>query len=82
IEINEIKSNKIFENAFEWRFEFPEVLDDDGLFLGFDVVIGNPPYFSISKVKEQSEYFAKAGFQTYSKGQIFIVYFMNWVVIF
>jgi adenine-specific DNA-methyltransferase len=43
-EIEEIKNNKIFENAFEWRFEFPEVLNDDGGFVGFDVVIGNPPY--------------------------------------
>jgi len=38
------ESNQIFENAFEWRFEFPEVLNDDGDFVGFDVVIGNPPY--------------------------------------
>lgn len=45
-EIEEIKSNKIFENAFEWRFEFPEVLNDDGDFVGFDVVIGNPPYIT------------------------------------
>jgi adenine-specific DNA-methyltransferase len=43
-EIEEIKANKIFENAFEWRFEFPEVLNEDGDFVGFDVVIGNPPY--------------------------------------
>ena len=43
-EIEEIKSNKIYENAFEWRFEFPEVLNDAGDFVGFDVVIGNPPY--------------------------------------
>ncbi len=43
-EVEEIKANKIFENAFEWRFEFPEVLNDDGDFVGFDVVIGNPPY--------------------------------------
>lgn len=43
-EIEEIKSNKIYENAFEWRFEFPEVLDDNGDFVGFDVVIGNPPW--------------------------------------
>ena len=47
-ELEEIKNNKIYENAFEWRFEFPEVLNDDGDFVGFDVVIGNPPYFSIS----------------------------------
>ena len=67
-EIKEIKDNKIYENAFEWRFEFPEVLDDNGEYVGFDVVIGNPPYFSLSKVKEQSEYFSKANFTTYSKG--------------
>ncbi len=42
--IEEIKSNRIYENAFEWRFEFPEVLNDEGDFVGFDVVIGNPPY--------------------------------------
>ena len=43
-EIEEIKANNIYENAFEWRFEFPEVLNDKGDFVGFDVVIGNPPY--------------------------------------
>ncbi|PKP53599.1 MAG: type II restriction endonuclease [Bacteroidetes bacterium HGW-Bacteroidetes-1] len=66
--IDEVKANKVFENAFEWRFEFPEVLNENGDFVGFDVVIGNPPYFSLSKVKEQSEYFSRAGYQTYSKG--------------
>lgn len=49
-EIEEIKANKIFENAFEWRFEFPEVLNDDGDFVGFDVVIGNPPYIGIEDI--------------------------------
>ena len=44
VEIAEIKSNKIYENAFEWRFEFPEVLNTEGDFVGFDAVIGNPPY--------------------------------------
>ncbi len=43
-EIEAIKANKIFENAFEWRFELPEVLNEEGDFVGFDVVIGNPPY--------------------------------------
>ena len=31
-------------NPLEWRFAFPEVLDSNGDFLGFDLVIGNPPY--------------------------------------
>jgi polyhydroxyalkanoate synthesis regulator phasin len=50
-EIEEIKANKIFENAFEWRFEFPEVLNDDGDFVGFDVVIGNPPYMRVQEIQ-------------------------------
>jgi type II restriction/modification system DNA methylase subunit YeeA len=56
-EIEEIKSNKIFENAFEWRFEFPEVLNDDGDFVGFDVVIGNPPYIRQEEIKELKPHF-------------------------
>lgn len=46
-EIEDIKANKIFENAFEWRFEFPEVMSDVGDFVGFDIVMGNPPYGSL-----------------------------------
>ena len=55
-DIKEIKSNKIYENAFEWRFEFPEVLDNDGSFIGFDMVIGNPPY-GVNLNKSSSMYF-------------------------
>ena len=43
-EIDEIKDNAIYKNAFEWRFEFPEVLNNNGDFEGFDIIIGNPPY--------------------------------------
>jgi hypothetical protein len=50
-EIEEIKANKIYENAFEWRFEFPEVLNDNGDFIGFDVVIGNPPYIRVQDLQ-------------------------------
>ncbi|MDN3204321.1 DUF7149 domain-containing protein [Algoriphagus sediminis] len=58
-EIEEIKANKIFEDAFEWRFEFPEVLNDDGDFVGFDAVIGNPPYSSkvSTETKEISKFY-------------------------
>ena len=42
--VEEIKSSKIYEDAFEWRFEFPEVLNDSGEFIGFDAIIANPPF--------------------------------------
>ena len=42
------ESGEIYRDAFEWRFEFPEVLDNDGKFNGFDVVIGNPPYITLA----------------------------------
>ncbi|MFA5970771.1 MAG: Eco57I restriction-modification methylase domain-containing protein [Lentimicrobiaceae bacterium] len=47
-----ILNNAIYKNAFEWRFEFPEVLNDVGDFVGFDVVIGNPPYISAMDLKK------------------------------
>ena len=44
-EIENIISGAVYRNAFEWRFEFPEVLDEKtGDFNGFDIVVGNPPY--------------------------------------
>jgi len=55
-ERDDIESNKIYENAFEWRFEFPEVLNDEGDFVGFDVVIGNPPYGVKFTEQEKSYY--------------------------
>ncbi|RVY24377.1 class I SAM-dependent DNA methyltransferase [Helicobacter pylori] len=41
-----------YQNAFEWRFEFPEVLDDEGDFSGFDCIIGNPPYIRQEHIKD------------------------------
>jgi len=53
--IEEIERGKIYEDAFEWRFEFPEVLDNEGNFIGFDVVIGNPPYIDSEDMLKTNE---------------------------
>ncbi|WQW07849.1 Eco57I restriction-modification methylase domain-containing protein [Helicobacter pylori] len=50
--LDDALSGREYQNAFEWRFEFPEVLDDEGDFLGFDCIIGNPPYIKEGGNKE------------------------------
>jgi adenine-specific DNA-methyltransferase len=75
-EIEEIKANKIYENAFEWRFEFPEVLNDDGDFIGFDVVLGNPPYVQLQKMGKESDDLGRMGFETFAKtGDIYSLFY-------
>lgn len=46
--IENLKNSK----TLEWRFEFPEVLNDEGDFLGFDCIIGNPPYIRQEQIKD------------------------------
>ncbi|WP_441712480.1 type IIG restriction enzyme/methyltransferase [Helicobacter pylori] len=50
--LDDALSGREYQNAFEWRFEFPEVLDDEGDFLGFDCIIGNPPYIRQEHIRE------------------------------
>ena len=68
-EIEELKMNPVYQRAFEWRYEFPEVLDDNGDFMGFDVVIGNPPYKQISafKNKPEQDVWPDMNYKTYKK---------------
>jgi adenine-specific DNA-methyltransferase len=75
-EIEEIKNNKIYENAFEWRFEFPEVLNETGDFVGFDVVIGNPPYIRQEEFSELKPYL-KTRFEIYHSLADLLTYFVE-----
>lgn len=50
----DIVNNKLYEDAFEWRFEFPQLLDDDGRFVGFDIVIANPPYVDYREIDDKT----------------------------
>lgn len=63
----EIESNKIYDQAFEWRFEFPALLDENGGFMGFDIVIGNPPYVQLQTIKDKSLSYQNMGYETFHK---------------
>ncbi|MGB1206838.1 MAG: DUF7149 domain-containing protein [Chitinophagales bacterium] len=72
-DIADVKNNTAYEQAFEWRFEFPEVLDEKGNFVGFDVILANPPYFSISTDKNLAQVSEK--YQTFSStGDIYALF--------
>ncbi|GAA7538503.1 class I SAM-dependent DNA methyltransferase [Helicobacter pylori] len=77
--LDDTLSGREYQNAFEWRFEFPEVLDDEGDFLGFDCIIGNPPYIDYRKIDEKTKIFLSKFSSVYKKskeGSIF-VYFIE-----
>ncbi|WRG11127.1 class I SAM-dependent DNA methyltransferase [Helicobacter pylori] len=57
--LDDALSGREYQNAFEWRFEFPEVLDDEGDFSGFDCIIGNPPYIRQEQIKDLKPLLAK-----------------------
>lgn len=66
-ERNSIENNKIYESSFEWRFEFPALLDKEGKFVGFDIIIGNPPYgakLSSEEKKICKEYYSDVHMRT------------------
>ena len=78
-EREEAEQGALYENAIEWRFEFPNLLNNNGDFEGFDVVIGNPPYIQIqgmdSKLKSG---LSKMKFETYSSsGDIYELFYEN-----
>jgi adenine-specific DNA-methyltransferase len=75
-EKGEILNNVMYRNAFEWRFEFPEILDDDGNFIGFDAIIGNPPYIQLQKLGADSDDLQKIGYETFARtGDIYSLFY-------
>lgn len=54
--------NPIYSGGMEWRMEFPEILEENGKFIGFDLIIGNPPYIfskNQSFTEEMKNYYIK-----------------------
>ena len=73
----EIESNKIYDQAVEWRFEFPALLDENGDFTGFDIVIGNPPYIQLQANKGiLADLYGKQNYKTFVRtGDIYSLFY-------
>ncbi|MGL2338509.1 class I SAM-dependent DNA methyltransferase [Helicobacter pylori] len=73
--LDDALSGREYHNAFEWRFEFPEVLDDEGNFLGFDCIIGNPPYIRQEHIKDLKPLLQKQYQDFYNSSSDIYTYF-------
>ena len=69
---------RIYDNAFEWRYMFPDVLADDGSFEGFDCIIGNPPYIQLQSVKQVTDEYGKKGYASFKRTGDICVLFYEW----
>lgn len=69
---------QIYENAFEWRYMFPDVLADDGNFVGFDCIIGNPPYIQLQKMGGVVDEYEKKGYTSFARTGDISVLFYEW----
>jgi len=60
------------DKAFKWDEEYSDIFSDGG----FDVVIGNPPYVQLQKMKDISEQIKKLNYQTYeSTGDLYCLFY-------
>lgn len=71
-EENRILNNQKYTDSFEWRFEYPQLLDDNGEFVGFDIIIANPPY--IKEGRMSKTFFEPYKDSPYYKGKMDIWY--------
>ena len=66
----------LYKNALEWAIEFPEILSEDGVFLGFDCIIGNPPYIQLQSMHEDADKLSRMNYLTYTKtGDIYCLFY-------
>lgn len=48
----------LLNTVVDWQLVFPEVLDDKGHFVGFDIILGNPPYINMQSLPDMSTVYA------------------------
>lgn len=54
----------IYKDSFEWALEFPEIISEKGTFLGFDCIIGNPPYIRVQELSHEDIDYYKNNYST------------------
>jgi adenine-specific DNA-methyltransferase len=58
-----------------WTIDFPQIINDDGSFLGFDVVIANPPYIGEKGHKDMFREIKPGPLREFYQGKMDLFYF-------
>ena len=77
-ERSEIEEAVKYKEAIEWRFQFPNLLNNkSGDFEGFDIVIGNPPYIQLQNNQGQlAKTYETEGYKTFVRsGDIYSLFY-------
>ncbi len=77
-ERSEIEEAVKYREAVEWRFQFPNLLNNkSGAFEGFDIVIGNPPYIQLQIDQGRlAQLYEKEGYKTFVRsGDIYSLFY-------
>lgn len=52
-------NKQVMATTIDWMLIFPELLNEQGHFTGFDVILGNPPYINMQSLPEMSDIYAR-----------------------
>ena len=70
------QEDELYNKSLEWAVQYPEILDEEGIFLGFDCIIGNPPYIQLQSMGKESDKLQKMNYKVYTKtGDIYCLFF-------
>jgi len=79
--LKDLKNDQTVDfDHFDWKLDFPEVMNQEiaGDNVGFDIVIGNPPYIQIQKFSGQQVQldWENAGYETFERtGDIYQLFY-------
>ena len=65
--IEDIENNSMYVHAIEWRYEFPDLLNEYGDFIGFDIIIGIPPDMQNQIIAESIEVYKQGYYQSFKR---------------
>ena len=67
-QLSTFRHHKAFDNAVEWRYMFPELLNDKGDFIGFDAIAGLLPDTTVAETgSDKANFYSKMKYKVFKR---------------